>query len=162
MYGPYAGPVTSAAYTTIVADPTIAAAVTSGRLRTFFGPPVSDRASPIELYVGSDGLPDSEAEITASLSWATSGGGDVAEIDEIIDIPCAVWAKDGGAVNLPALHTEAAAIAAAAVQAIRGAVNLGLAPVMWSMVPGYSIRLVQSTTGADVFIPFTIQVHTRV
>lgn len=162
MYGPYAGPAATAAYDIIIANSVITAAVASGRLRTYFGPPVSDRSSPIELYVGADGLADSEADITSTMSWATAGGGDVAEIDEIIDIPCAVWAKDGGAVNLRALHTEACAIAAGAVQAIRGAVNLGLAPVMWSMVPAYSVRLIQSPTGADVFIPFTIQVTARV
>ena len=64
------------------------------RLRIFDGPPVTDRAAPIEIWVGSTGDPtDEETVIRGSQQWETMGT--PGDRGETVEVSCAIWVADG-------------------------------------------------------------------
>jgi len=151
-YRPQSHLIAGAMYDKIVAAPAIAAAVTAKTLRVFYGPAISDRASRFELFIGADGK---ETDIVSAVEWTDDNIG--SDIAETVTVPCAVFGRDGVATNIRELAEQAGQLAAAAAQAVKGALVVGLDPQMWCIVPDYNIALMQTPNGAEVVINFTIR-----
>lgn len=127
------------------------------RLRIYDGPPDTDRASEIELWVGASGLEAEETVITSTQDWVTLG--DAADDrDESLDIQNAIWVYSTTGNAIGVTRRTAFDVFNAAVAAVRGS-DLGLAaldptvaPVSWDLHQG------QFATGAGVVLTFTLRV----
>lgn len=153
-----AGAVLNGLYDRWTADTTLAALVNASRLRIFDGPPLKDRASSIELWVGATGIDDDDSGTVTTSDWATLG--QQAERTEYVDVPGAVWVLDGS-TDLRTQRATAYTVLAAADAAVRGT-NLGLTFVMWAEVNQHILRQVRTGDGVDVVLTFNVRVQTRI
>lgn len=137
--------------TTWSADPTLSAAVTAGTLGIYDGPPVTDRSRPTELWIGASGTDPDETVVSGAQDLVDFEG----DVDEQLDITCAVWASAGG-TDIAAARSTALALFNAAVTAIRGT-TLGLAalrPV--TSVTSWDLRQTQAASGVGAVLTFTV------
>lgn len=134
-------------------DPTLTAY--GNRLRVYDGPPTTDRAAEIELWVGASGLEPEETVITGTQQWATFGNA-IDDRDESIDITNAVWVANGTTDIATARRTAITTFAAAAA-AIRGS-NLGVSALNpTAQVVSWELHQGQFSSGVGVVLTFTVQ-----
>jgi hypothetical protein len=152
-------------YDLLAADSTLAALVTSNRLRIFDGPPVSDFAADSMLVVGGVAEVEDDTQTEVSWDWSSLGvSGALADVDEFIDVPCGIASKRGAndpSSTIRALRRSAINIYAAAASAIRGS-TLGIDQVMWCTCAVSSIKQMQTADGPECLIRFTARVRTRI
>lgn len=153
-------------YDLLVADSTIAALVTAKRLRTFDGPPTVDFAADSMLVIGGKPIVDDTDNPTeVQWDWATLGvDGAHAEVDQPILIPCGIAAARGSNTSdatMRQVRRSAINIYAACASAVRAS-TLSLSRVMWCTSGVSSIRQLQTGSGPECFIDFTILVQTRI
>lgn len=145
------------------ADPGLAAAVTAGTLQMFDGPPTTDFSADTMLVVGgSVEVDDESGETSVSWDWSAMGrDGAHADIEEWIEVPCAVASIDGDATRMRAARRTAIDIYAAAADAARGS-TLGVDEVLWCICAVSGIRQLQTEDGAECLIKFTVRVRTQI
>lgn len=152
-------------YDTWVADATLAAMVTSKRLRIFDGPAATDFAADSMLVVGALPVVDDESETSVAWEWASLGvSGAFAEIDEVIQVPCGVASRRGSndsGATIRAIRRSAISVYAAASSALRGS-QLTLPQVMWCMSNVSSIKQLQTADGPECLVAFTAYVRTLI
>lgn len=155
--------VLDAVYDLFVAEPTIAAAIDDGTLVAFDGPPTIDFSADLMLVVGGSVEVDNDAgETSVTWDWSAMGrSGGNADVEEWIEIPCAVASLDGDAGNMRAARREAIGIYAKAAAAVRDS-TLGIGEVMWCICAVSGIRQLQTEDGAECLITFTVRVRTRI
>lgn len=147
----------------IAANATIAAAVAAGSLRLFDGPPATDWAAMAMLSVGGRVREDDDDPPTdLDDDWSTMGtSGTTAQIAEWVAVPCAIAIRDGSAKVMRTLRRTAIGYYAAAAATARGT-TLSIPQVMWCIPSLGSIRQMQSTSGCEVFISFSVRVRTQI
>lgn len=149
-------------YDLLVAEPVIAAAIAAGTLAVFDGSPINDFSALTMLVVGGIPMVDESAEISVSWDWGSLGrSGEFADIDEWIDVPCAVKTVDGDAAAIRTARRTAITFYAKAASAIRGT-TLGIGQVMWCTCAVASITQEQTDDGAEVTVSFIARIRTRI
>ncbi len=145
------------------AEPTLAAAAAAGTLAMFDGPPTIDFSADIMLVVGGSAeVDDDSAETAVSWDWSAMGrDGAHADIEEWIEIPCAVASIDGDATAMRAARRAAIEVYATAADAARGS-TLGVDQVLWCICAVSGIRQLQTTDGAECLIKFAVRVRTQI
>jgi hypothetical protein len=127
------------------------------RLRIYDGPPVTDRAAEIELWVGATGLEAEETVITGTQDWVTLGDA-TADRDETIEIQNAIWVYSTTGATIGITRRTTFDVFNAAIAAIRGS-NLGIAALGPTAAPAsWQLHQGEFTKGAGVVITFTIHV----
>lgn len=121
------------------------------RLQVFDGPPVTNRAAEIEIWVGATGVTPEEEVITASQDTDTFDD----SRSEILDVTNAVWVYATTADIKTCRRTAITAFnyAAAAIRAT----TLGVSGVQRVDVVGWRLREGEYTTGPGVVLTFTIR-----
>jgi len=130
------------------ADPTLAGYGT--RLRVFDGPPITDRAAEIELWVGATGLESDEEVIVFNQSRADFDG----DRDETLTVSNAVWVANG-THDIAAARRLAVAVYAAAASTVRIS-TLGVSGVMALDVTDGRLRQGQFDTGVGCVLTFDV------
>lgn len=140
------------------ADATLTAYGT--RLLISDGPPVTDRTHEIELWVGATGLDPDEAVVTGGQAFVTQNAID--DIDETLDIACAVWVANG-TNDIPTARRLAIDVFNAAAAAVRGSA-LGLGDEVYNAteVVSWQLRQGQWTSGVGAVLAFVVQVQGQV
>jgi hypothetical protein len=135
------------------ADVTLAAYTT--RLAIFDGPPVTDRAEEIELWVGASGTAPDEEVISGAQQYVTMR--QVDDRDETLDVTCAIWVANGSH-DIAAARRLAIDVFNAAAGAIR-ATDLGIADLDdTAEVTEWRLRQGQFTSGVGAVLDFTVRV----
>lgn len=143
--------VLDALVTTWRADATLAAL--GARLRIFDGPPTTDRAAEIELWIGATGLEADETVVEGVQAFATFA--DALDVDEALDISNAIWVANGANDVSTARRTAITTFNAAAA-AVRGS-SLGLSALYpATTVTGWQLRQGQFTSGVGAVLTFTV------
>lgn len=125
------------------------------RLRIFDGPPVTDRAAEIELWVGATGLQPDETVVSGVQDFEAFE--QVNDRGEILDISNAIWVANGANDIVTARRTAIDAFSAASA-AIRGS-NLGIAEVYAdTQVVSWDLRQGQWTSGVGAVVAFIVRV----
>jgi len=152
-------------YDLVVANTTLAALVTSKRLRISDGPPSSDFAADSMLVIGGVAEVEDDTQTEVSWDWSSLGvSGALADVDEFIDVPCGVASKRGtndSSATIRQLRRSAINIYAAAASVIRGS-TLGIDQVMWCTCAVSSVKQLQTADGPECLIRFTARVRTRI
>lgn len=130
------------------ADATLAAYGT--RLRIYDGPPTTDRAAEIELWVGATGLEADEEVIVFNQSRADFDG----DRDETLTVSSAVWVANG-THDIAAARRLAVAVYAAAAATVRVS-TLAVAGVMALDVTDGRLRQGQFDSGVGCVLTFDI------
>jgi hypothetical protein len=126
------------------------------RLAVFDGPPVTDRAREIELWVGATGEDSDETVIQGSQEFVTFGDA-AGDRDEDLDIECAIWVAAGN-TDIKTARRTAIDVFNAAAGAIRGS-DLGDAALDPTVqVASWRLRQGQFSTGVGVILRFTVHV----
>lgn len=125
------------------------------RLRIFDGPPVTDRAAPIEIWAGSTGDPDDEETvIRGSQQWETMRA--PGDRGETLEVSCAIWVADGS-VDIATARRTAIDVFHAAAGAIRGS-DLGADALYDSTeVISWELRQAQYPTGVGAVLVFIVR-----
>lgn len=160
--------VLDALYDLFAGTTAITAAVTAGTLRMFDGPPTVDWGAPSMLSVGGAINVDLDnPDVAVGQDWATLGLD--AQIDEIIEVPCAAGSSDGDVGAMRTVRRTAIGIYAACATAARatntpglGLGGLLLQNVMWCLPYVSAVRQMQGASGAECHVLFTIRVRTRI
>lgn len=148
-------------YDTLVADATIAAAVTAQTLKCYDGPSPTDFSAPSMLTVGARPLVDDLSPTSTTWDWSSLGvSGALAEIDERIVIPLGVSTRDGNKDMRTARHTAFGLYAAAA--AVIRTNPLGVTRWVSGITQTDAVLQFQGATGADCHIYFTAHIWTRI
>lgn len=129
------------------ADATLAAYGT--RLRIFDGPPVTDRAAEIELWVGATGLEADEEVIVFTQQRSDLDG----DRDAAITISHAVWVANGSH-DISTARRLAVAVYAAAAATVRTS-TLGVTGVQAIDVSEGRLRQGSFDTGVGCVVTFT-------
>lgn len=155
--------VLDALFDLLVAESTIAAAIQAGTLVAFDGPPTIDFSAKTMLVVGGSVEVDAEGtETSVTWDWSSMGvSGGNADVEEWIEVPCAVSTVDGDAPNMRALRRAAIEVYAKAAAAVRDS-TLGIAQVMWCTSAVSGVRQLQTEDGAECLITFTVRVRTQI
>jgi hypothetical protein len=133
------------------------------RLKVFDGPPVVDRTTEIEVWIGATGS-DSEGDgARISERWATMGAGAASQRHVTVDVPCAVWVI-GGEVDMRTRRRTAAQVLDVVAGLLHTVDPLGLAEVLCG---GVEISLgvcrqLQTADGAACHWTFTVRATARV
>lgn len=131
----------------------------------FDGPPIIDRSSQYELWVGATGLdPDEELIRLTRVPKAFGGGPSGALRDEVVSAPCAIWAI-GGETNPTARRTAVGLIFAQVCATLSaGSGDLGLGAVLCGGVEVRegSLRQIQSPDGYACVLTFTVQISAQI
>jgi hypothetical protein len=128
------------------------------------GPPIVDRSSDVELWVGALGVDQDDDSITFTRAPVTFGGGPAgAGRDETILIPCAIWAI-GGETEPATRRAAIDAVFAQVCTALAVPDPLGNPAVFCGgvEVAEGSLRQLQTPDGAAVVLTFTIRVDARI
>jgi hypothetical protein len=125
----------------------------AGRLRIYDGPPVTDRAAEIELWVGATGLEPDESVISGTQAWVAMPD----ERDETLAIANAIWvAGTTTNIDISVARRTAIDVFKAAAAAIRGS-TLGVTGVEpLTQVTDWQLRQGQFTGGIGVVLTFTV------
>lgn len=135
------------------ADPTLTGY--GDRLRIYDGPPTTDRAAEIELWVGANGVEAEEEVVTGTQDWAAFNQSD--DRDETIDVVNAIWVANGSH-DIKGARRLAFQILDAAAGAVRGSA-LGIAAAYpATQVVSWSLRQGEYTSGVGAVITFTVRV----
>lgn len=131
------------------------------RLKVYDGPPVIDRTSEIEIWVGATGIESEDDGARYTDRWATMGG--AGQRETTIDIPCSVWAI-GGEVDMRTRRRTAGAV----LDIIAGILHTSPDPLSQSglLCGGVEIALgtcrqLQTPDGAAVAWTFTVRATGR-
>lgn len=139
--------------TTWRADATLA--TYGDRLRIFDGPPLTDRAAPIEIWVGSTGDPsDEETVIRGSQQWETQRA--AGDRGETVEVSCAIWVADGS-VDIAVARRTAIEVFHAAAGAIRGTDFDSDAVYDSTEVISWELRQGQYPTGVGAVLAFIVR-----
>lgn len=155
--------VLDALYDLVVAEPTIAAAITAETLKAFDGPPTTDFSADTMLVIGGAPFADEveSPETSVSWDWAAMGrSGEFADIAEWIDVPCTIQTR-GGSADMRTIRRTAITFYAKAAAAIRAS-TLSIGEVMWCTCAVSSIRQEQTNTGAECLVTFVARVRTQI
>lgn len=144
-----------AAITALVTAWTAALTSYGARVSVTDGPPVTDRAHEIEVWVGATGDETEETVITGTQDWATLGDA-TNDRDEELDIQSAIWVYSTTGTAIAACRQTAIDVYNAAVTAVRGsALSVsGLFPT--TQVSAWELRQGQYATGPGVRLLFTL------
>lgn len=156
----------NALYTTLnVAS--VTGAVTPAAV-AYDGPPIVDRSSAVELWVGATGLDPDEEVITLQRVPVAFGGGSAGALrDEVVSAPCAIWAIRGenDPTSVQDLRTQVGAVFdAVCARLSAGSGDLGLGAVLCGGVEVRegNLRQIQSPDGFSVVLTFTVQISAQV
>lgn len=153
--------VLDALYDLIIAESTIAAAITAQTLKVFDGPPSIDWSGDSLMVIGGRPYVDDEAETSVTWDWGSLGvSGAMADVDEMIDIPCGVGSL-AGRNDMRTLRRTAIGFYAKAASAVRAS-TLGIDQVMWCTTAVSGIKQQQTQSGAECFVDFLVRVRTRI
>lgn len=130
------------------ADATLTAYGT--RLRIHDGPPITDRAAEIELWVGATGLDEDEEVIVFAQQRADMEG----DRDETLTVANAVWVANG-THDISAARRLAVAVYAAAATTIRTS-TLSVTGVGALDIADGRLRQGQFTSGVGAVVTFNI------
>jgi hypothetical protein len=119
------------------------------RLRIFDGPPTTDRAAEIEIWVGATGL-DADEEVVVFTQRRADFEGDR---DETLSISHAVWVANGSH-DIAAARRLAVAVYAAAAATVRTS-TLSVAGVQAIDVSDGRLRQGEFDTGVGCVLTFT-------
>lgn len=124
------------------------------------GPPVTDRTHEIELWVGATGLEPDEAVVSGGQAFVTQNAAD--DIDETLNIACAIWVANG-TNDIPTARRLAIDVFNAAVTAVQGS-DLGLGDEVYdaTAVVSWQLRQGQWTSGVGAVLAFVVQVQGQV
>lgn len=142
--------VLDALYAAWTADVTLTAY--GNRLRIFDGPPITDRAAEIELWVGATGLEADEEVIVFNQERADFEG----DRDETLTIANAVWVANG-THDISAARRLAITVFAAAAATIRTS-TLNVSGVFSIDVSDGRLRQGQFDTGVGAVVTFNVTV----
>jgi hypothetical protein len=119
------------------------------RLRIFDGPPLTDRAAEIELWVGATGLDDDEEVVVFAQHRADFDG----DRDEVLTMAHAVWVANG-AHDISTARRLAVAVYAAAAAVVRTS-TLAVTGVQALDVSDGRLRQGQFESGVGCVLSFT-------
>jgi hypothetical protein len=142
--------VLDALYATWTADATLVAYGT--RLRIFDGPPVTDRAAEIEVWVGASGVEPDEDVIAITQQRADFDG----DRDETLTIVNAVWVANG-THDIAAARRLAITVFAACAAAVRNS-TLSIGGAFALDVSDGRLRQGQFESGVGCVLTFTVTV----
>lgn len=120
------------------------------RLRIFDGPPTTDRAAEIELWVGATGLDADEEVVVFAQTRADMPG----NRDEIVTIANAVWVANGSN-DIATARRLAIAVYAACAATVRES-TLGVTGVLALGVSSGALRQGQFDSGVGCVLSFTV------
>lgn len=123
------------------------------RLRIYDGPPVTDRASEIELWVGATGTQPEEEVLSGIQDTASYDG----QRDETLDVQHAIWVYSTTGTPISTCRRTAIDVFNAAAAAIR-ATTLGLSNVNRVDVVSWQLRQGEYPSGPGCVLTFTVRV----
>jgi hypothetical protein len=119
------------------------------RLRIFDGPPLTDRAAEIELWVGATGLEEDEEVVVFAQQRADFEG----DRDEVLTMAHAIWVANG-THDISAARRLAVVVYAAAAAVVRTS-TLAVAGVQAIDISDGRLRQGQFDTGVGCVLSFT-------
>lgn len=156
----------NALYTTLnVAS--VTGAVTPAAV-AYDGPPIVDRSSDVELWVSATGLEADDDNTTLARAPKSFGGGPSGALrDELVSVPCAIWAIGGETdqVDVQALRAKVGTLFdAVCARLAAGNGDLGLGAVLCGGVEVRegTLRQIQSPDGYAVVLTFFVQISAQV
>lgn len=152
--------VVNALWTQLSGDTAITALCTP-----YDGPPIVDRSSAVELWVGALGLDADDDSITLTRTLRAFGGGPAGALrDETISIPCAIWSIGGETTTVERRAQVAAVFAALCTNLSSGSGDLGLTTLLCGGIDVTEGRLrqLQTPDGYAVVLTATLTAQARI
>lgn len=134
-------------------------AVLPGDVLVHDGPTVTADPSPDVVCVGWDGDDDGDGQ-AAEWDQAWTGLG-VGHKNELISVTCALICWDGDGV-VATTRTRAYQLFSLLEAGLRADIGQGFAPPTTVAITGGRLHQQQTTHGAEVRVPFTVSVQTRI
>lgn len=134
----------------------------------FDGPPIVDRSSPTELWVGATGVDDDDEGVTLQRVPVAFGGGAAGALrDEVVLAQCAIWAIGGETdqAGVQARRTNVGLVFdAVCARLAAGSGDLGLGSVLCGGVEVRegTLRQIQTPDGYACVLTFTVQISAQV